>query len=72
MIAPINRSVSETGHKTQTLHSARRVAASALLNAPSGADQSAKPIPGWQSWLFVAWAVIATATYFAHMLNLID
>jgi nucleotidyltransferase/DNA polymerase involved in DNA repair len=71
MIAPIDRSVSETGHKTQTLHSARRAAASALLDAESRPDQPAKPIARWQAWLFVAWTVIITATYFAHMLGLV-
>ena len=72
MIAPIDRSLSETGRKTRTLHSARRVTASALLNAQSQPDQPAKPIPRWQAWLFVAWTVITTTTYFAHMLGLIS
>ncbi len=72
MIAPIDGPVSEAGHKTPTLHSARRAAASALLDARSRPDQPAKPIARWQVWLFVAWIVIITATYFAHMLGLID
>ena len=72
MIAPIDRSVSETGRRARTLHSARRVAASALLNAQSRPDQSAQPISRRQAWLFVAWTVITTTTYFAHMLGLID
>ena len=72
MIAPINGSVSDTGHKTRTLHSARRAAASALLDAQSRPDQPAKPISRWQAWLFLAWTLITTTTYFAHMLGIID
>ena len=71
MIAPINGPISEAGRKTRTLHSARRAAASALLDTQCRPDQPAKPIPRWQAWVFVAWAVITTATYFAHMLGLI-
>lgn len=70
MICPIDRSVSEAGCKTRTLRSARHVAAHALLSSQSRPDQSAKPIPRWQAWLFVSWAVIATTTYFACMMGL--
>ena len=69
MIAPIDRSISEAGRKTRTLHSARRAAAAALLKAQS---QPAKPVSRRQAWLFVAWTVITGTTYFAHMLGLID
>lgn len=72
MIAPINGSVSDTGHKTRTLHSARRAAASALLNPQSRPDRPAKPISRWQAWFFVAWTIIVTTTYLAHMLGLIN
>jgi len=69
MIAPIDRSISEGGRKTRTLHSARRAAAAELLKAQS---QPAKPVSRRQAWLFVAWAVITSTIYFAHMLGLID
>jgi nucleotidyltransferase/DNA polymerase involved in DNA repair len=72
MIAPINKSARETDPKTRTLHTARRAAASALLNTQSQIDRHSKPIARWQAWLFLAWTVVTTATYFAHMLGLID
>ena len=72
MIAPIDKSLGETGGKTPSLRSARRVAASVLLSAKISRDETAGPIPSWCAWVFAAWAVIATTAYFAYMLGLID
>ena len=72
MIAPIKKSAPETGGKTRTLHSARRVAASVLLSAKTSNDQTASPVSAWRAWLFAAWAFAATATYFAYMLGIAD
>ena len=72
MIAPIDSPLFEAGRKTRALHSARRVAASALLDTQGRPDQPAKPVARWQVWLFLAWTLITTATYFAHMLGLIN
>ncbi len=72
MIAPIDKSVGETGGKARTLHSARRVAASVLLSAKISNDRTARPISTWCAWLFAAWAVIVTTVYFAYMLGIVD
>jgi hypothetical protein len=71
MIAPIDRPLLKAGRKTQALHSARRVAASALLDTEGRSNEAGKPVARWQVWLFVSWAVVTSAAYFAYMLGLI-
>ncbi len=67
MIAPLRETDYPATRTRKSLHGARRIVASTLLEHREPSPGEASRVPTWQAWLFTAWVVTAVVVCFATL-----